>query len=202
MLLDGEVLNTSVPGQKIAGVDEVGRGPLAGPVIAGAVILDPERPISGVKDSKQLTAPARERLAALIQVQAIAWALGRAEAVEIDQLNIFQASLLAMERAIAALSVVPDLVLVDGRHCPLTVCPVRAIVKGDQRVMAIGAASIVAKVARDAEMIAFEESYPGYGFGTHKGYPTRAHLAALKALGPCSIHRRSFRPVRRFLEAE
>lgn len=202
MLLDGEVLSTSVSGQRIAGVDEVGRGPLAGPVIAGAVVLDLECPISGVKDSKQLTAPARERLAALIQAQAVAWALGRAEAAEIDRLNILQASLLAMERAIAALSVVPDLVLVDGKHCPPTACPVRAIVKGDQQIIAIGAASIVAKVARDAEMIAFEESYPGYGFGTHKGYPTRAHLAALKALGPCSIHRHSFRPVRRCLELE
>lgn len=186
----------------IAGVDEAGRGPLAGPVIAAAVILDPARPIAGVKDSKQLAAPARDRLAALIQGQTVAWALGRAEVEEIDRLNIFWASLLAMERAIAALAVVPSLVLVDGKHCPPAACPVRAVIKGDQKVVAIAAASIVAKVARDAEMAAFEKRYPGYGFEAHKGYPTRAHLAALEKWGPCSIHRRSFGPVRRCLEAE
>ncbi|ADE15879.1 Ribonuclease H [Nitrosococcus halophilus Nc 4] len=180
----------------IAGVDEVGRGPLAGPVVAAAVILDPGHPIAGVKDSKQLTPLARERLAALIQAQAVAWALGRAEVEEIEQLNIFWASLLAMERAVAALSEAPSLVLVDGKHCPPAACPVRAVVKGDQKVMAIAAASIVAKVARDAEMVALEKRYPGYGFGTHKGYPTRAHLAALEKLGPCPIHRRSFRAVK------
>ncbi|QBQ56548.1 ribonuclease HII [Nitrosococcus wardiae] len=180
----------------IAGVDEVGRGPLAGPVVAAAVILDPQYPIAGVKDSKQLTPLARERLAALIQAQAVAWALGRAEVEEIEQLNIFWASLLAMERAVAALSEAPSLVLVDGKHCPSAACPVRAVVKGDQKIVAIAAASIVAKVARDAEMIALEKRYPGYGFGTHKGYPTRAHLAALEKLGPCPIHRRSFRAVK------
>lgn len=188
------------PGQWIAGVDEVGRGPLAGPVVAGAVILDPVRPIAGIADSKQLTAAARERLAPLIQAQAVAWALGRAEVEEIDQLNIFHASLLAMQRAIAALSVAPSLVLVDGKHCPPSCYPIRAIVKGDQTVAAIAAASIVAKVARDAEMVKLDTHYPGYGFEAHKGYPTRRHLAALEALGSCPLHRRSFRPVGRCLE--
>jgi ribonuclease HII len=184
----------------IAGVDEVGRGPLAGPVVAGAVILDPDRPLVGLRDSKQLTAAARERLAVLIQEQSLTWALGRAEVAEIERLNIFQASLLAMERAVAALSMMPLLALVDGRHCPPASCPIRAVVKGDQTVAAIAAASIVAKVARDAEMRGFDEHYPGYGFGEHKGYPTRKHLAALEKLGLCPIHRRSFRPVARCLE--
>jgi ribonuclease HII len=192
----------AIPGQGIAGVDEVGRGPLAGPVIAGAVILNPERPIMGVKDSKQLTAPVRERLAIVIQEQAIAWALGRAEVAEIDELNIFQASLLAMQRAITALVVTPSLVLVDGKHCPSAPCPIRAIIRGDQKIIAIAAASIVAKVARDAEMIELDKCYSGYGFEAHKGYPTRMHIAALERLGPCPIHRRSFRPVRRCLEVE
>lgn len=187
-------------GQWVAGVDEVGRGPLAGPVVAGAVILNPKRPIAGIADSKQLTAATRERLALLIQAQAIAWALGRAEVEEIDQSNILQASLLAMQRAIAALSVAPSWVLVDGKHCPPVDCPIRAVVKGDQTITAIAAASIVAKVARDAEMARLDTHYPGYGFGIHKGYPTRRHLAALEKLGPCSLHRRSFRPVRRCLE--
>ncbi|BAW80109.1 ribonuclease H [Candidatus Nitrosoglobus terrae] len=185
--------------QWIAGVDEVGRGPLAGPVVAGAVILDPEKPILGVRDSKQLTASARERLAPMIQEQAIAWALGRAEVEEIDILNIFQASLLAMARAIAGLAIVPSLVLVDGKHCPPTPYPVRAIIKGDQKIIAISAAAIVAKVARDEEMIALDQHYPGYGFKAHKGYPTRAHLAALERLGPCPLHRRSFRPIKQYL---
>jgi ribonuclease HII len=192
----------TIPGQGIAGVDEVGRGPLAGPVIAGAVILNPERPIMGVKDSKQLTAPVRERLAAKIQERAIAWALGRAEVEEIDELNIFQASLLAMQRAITALSIVPSLVLVDGKHCPPAPCPIHAVVKGDQKIVAIAAASIVAKVARDAEMVELDKRYSGYGFEAHKGYPTRMHLAALEKLGPSPIHRRSFRPVRRCLQVE
>lgn len=187
------------PGQWVAGVDEVGRGPLAGPVMAGAVILDPERPIAGIADSKQLTATARERLAPLIQAQAIAWALGRAEVEEIDQFNVLQASLLAMQRAIAALSAAPSLVLVDGKHCPPSSYPIRAVVRGDQTITAIAAASIVAKVARDAEMTGLDKHYPGYGFGTHKGYPTRRHLAALEELGPCPLHRRSFRPVGRYL---
>lgn len=189
-------------GHWVAGVDEVGRGPLAGPVVAGAVILNPEYPITGVRDSKQLTAPVRERLAAIIQERAIAWALGRAEVEEIDKLNIFQASLLAMQRAIAALSIIPSLVLVDGKHCPRAPCPSRGIIKGDQKIVAIGAASIVAKVARDGEMVELDKRYPGYGFKRHKGYPTRAHLIALENLGPCPIHRRSFRPVRCSLEAK
>ena len=183
----------------IAGVDEVGRGPLAGPVVASAVILDPDRPLVGLRDSKQLTAAARERLAVLIQGQSLAWALGRAEVAEIERLNIFQASLLAMERAVAALAITPHLVLVDGKHCPPARCPIRAVVKGDQKVAAIAAASIVAKVTRDAEMRDFDQHYPGYGFGEHKGYPTQKHLAALEKLGLCPIHRRSFRPVACYL---
>ncbi len=200
MLAEGIESIDSASMQGIAGVDEVGRGPLAGPVVAGAVILNPERPIMGIADSKQLTAAARERLAPLIQAQAIAWALGRAEVEEIDRLNIFQASLLAMQRAIMALPVAPSLVLVDGKHCPSVSCPIRAVIKGDQTIAAIAAASIIAKVARDAEMVGLDKHYPGYSFGKHKGYPTRMHLTALEKLGPCPIHRRSFRPVERCLE--
>lgn len=201
MLVEGVEFVGSTSVQGMAGVDEVGRGPLAGAVMAGAVILGPEFSVGGLADSKQLTAVARERLAPLIQTHAIAWALGRAEVEEIDRLNIFQASLLAMQRAIMALPVAPSLVLVDGKHCPSIPYPIRSVVRGDQTIAAIAAASIVAKVARDAEMTRFDKHYPGYDFGRHKGYPTRMHLAALEKLGPCPIHRRSFRPVRRYLEA-
>lgn len=180
----------------VAGCDEAGRGPLAGPVIAAAVILNPDRPISGLADSKQLSAKRREILAAEIHAKALAWALGRAEAAEIDELNILQASLLAMQRAVAALPVAPARVLVDGQHCPALSCPVQAIVRGDATEPAISAASILAKVARDREMTELHLRYPDYGFDRHKGYPTAAHRAALQAHGPCPAHRRSFAPVR------
>lgn len=179
----------------IAGVDEVGRGPLAGPVVAAAVILDPAHPIAGLADSKTLSPIRREQLATEIRAKALAWALGRAEVAEIDRLNILQASLLAMQRAIAALSIVPDQALVDGNRCPPLACPCRAIVKGDATVPAISAASILAKVARDAEMGELHERYPRYGFAQHKGYPTAAHRDALRRFGPCPEHRRSFAPV-------
>ncbi len=185
----------------IAGVDEAGRGPLAGPVLAAAVILDPDHPIAGLADSKQLSPLRRERLAVEIRAKTLAWALGRAEVEEIDRLNILQASLLAMQRAIAALSIVPDQVLVDGNRCPALACPCRAIVKGDATVPVISAASILAKVARDAELRELHERYPGYGFIRHKGYPTTAHRAALRRLGPCPEHRRSFAPVAASLRA-
>jgi ribonuclease HII len=184
-----------------AGVDEVGRGPLAGPVVAAAVILDPARPIAGLKDSKQLSERKREALAAQIRSDALAWALGRAEVEEIDAINILQASLLAMQRAVAALSLAPELVLVDGNHCPRLACPAQAIVKGDSLVPAISAASILAKVSRDREMLDLDARYPGYGLAQHKGYPSKAHLAALQALGASPVHRRSYAPVRRLLDA-
>ncbi|MCO6413584.1 MAG: ribonuclease HII [Thiogranum sp.] len=183
-----------------AGVDEVGRGPLAGPVVAAAVILDPRRPVDGLKDSKALTAQRREALAVQIRASALAWALGRAEVEEIDAINILQASLLAMQRAVAGLSVLPQLALVDGNHCPRLDCPVQAVVRGDALVAAISAASILAKVARDREMVELDDRYPGYGMAQHKGYPSKLHLQALQALGVSPIHRRSYAPVRRVLE--
>lgn len=179
----------------IAGVDEAGRGPLAGPVLAAAVILDSSRPIDGLADSKTLSPARRERLAEEIRGKALAWALGRAEVEEIDRLNILHASLLAMQRAVSGLSRVPDQVLVDGNRCPPLACPCRAIVRGDATVPAIGAASILAKVERDAELRQLHERYPDYGFARHKGYPTAVHLDALRRLGPCPEHRRSYAPV-------
>ena len=184
----------------MAGVDEVGRGPLAGPVIAAAVILDPEQPIQGLMDSKKISERKRILLALEIQKKSIAWAVGRAEHDEIDSINILQASLLAMKRAIESLAIEPELVLVDGIHCPDISCNVDAIIKGDNKIPAISAASIIAKVARDNEMIALDSQYPGYGFSQHKGYPTRMHIAALKELGVSSIHRKSFAPVKKLLE--
>jgi len=186
---------------RLAGVDEVGRGPLAGPVVAAAVILDPQRPIEGLTDSKRLTARRREQLALQIHEQALACALGRAEVEEIDRLNILQASLLAMSRAVAALWIQPDHVQVDGNRSPRLHCSVEAIIKGDLHVPAISAASIVAKVARDREMIELDIRYPDYGFARHKGYPTRQHLEALHRHGVLAEHRRSFAPVRRALAA-
>lgn len=179
----------------IAGVDEAGRGPLAGPVVAAAVLLDPAHPIAGLADSKKLSAARRERLAVEIRAKSLAWALGRAEVAEIDRLNILQASLLAMQRAVAGLSVAPAQALVDGNRCPQLACPCRAIVRGDATVPAISAASILAKVARDAELRQLHQRYPDYGFDQHKGYPTAAHLDALCRLGPCPEHRRSYAPV-------
>ena len=182
----------------VAGVDEVGRGPLAGDVVAAAVILS-DSPPKGVKDSKALTAKRRECLADVIRREAVSWALGRASVAEIDELNILEASLLAMRRAVEGLSVTPTLVLVDGNRLPRWSLESRAIVKGDIHEPAIGAASILAKVQRDGEMQALHERYPEYGFDQHKGYPTKAHLAALERLGATPIHRRSFAPVKRLL---
>ena len=185
-------------GHLVAGVDEVGRGPLAGDVVAAAVILA-ESPLEGVTDSKMLTPERREALAERIRDEALSWALGRATVAEIDELNILQASLLAMRRAVEALPLQPSLVLVDGNRLPKWPYEARAIVKGDLSEPSIGAASILAKVQRDAEMLALHEHYPAYGFDRHKGYPTKAHLAALKTAGVSPVHRRSFGPVRRLL---
>ncbi len=187
---------------RVVGVDEVGRGPIAGPVVAAAVMLDPTRPVSGLADSKQLTARRREALAETLREQALAWALGRAEVEEIDRLNILQASLLAMRRAVAALGASPELALIDGNRCPKLPCAALALIGGDRRVAAISAASILAKVARDAEMVVLDGRYPGYGLAAHKGYPTAAHRDALRRLGPLPIHRRSFAPVRQALSEQ
>ncbi len=184
------------PSGRIAGIDEVGRGPLAGPVVTAAVVLDPARPIAGLADSKALKPARREALALLIEERALAFALGRAEVEEIDRLNILQATLLAMQRAVLALPFVPDHALVDGNRCPVLPCSAEAVVGGDGRVAVISAASILAKVARDREMVALDGQYPGYGLAGHKGYGTAAHLEALRRLGPSPIHRYSFAPVR------
>jgi ribonuclease HII len=183
----------------ICGVDEAGRGPLAGPVSAAAVILDPDRPIAGLADSKNLSERQRERLAVIIRERALSWAVAHADVVEIDRLNILQASLLAMQRAVLSLSVRPARVLVDGLYCPQTGIPSQAIVKGDSKIAAISAASILAKTARDALMIELHGQYPHYGFAGHKGYPTAAHLVALREYGVSVVHRKSFRPVRELL---
>jgi ribonuclease HII len=188
-----------VPVAHVAGVDEAGRGPLAGAVYAAAVILDPARPIEGLNDSKKLTARRREALFELIQVQARAWCIATASREEIDRLNILQASLLAMQRAVAGLGIVPARVLVDGNRAPSFPCPAQAIVGGDALEPAISAASILAKVARDRSMLELHACYPQYGFDKHKGYPTAEHLAALAEHGPCPEHRISFAPVRRLL---
>ena len=185
-------------GSIVAGVDEVGRGPLAGDVVAAAVILGDSSP-AGLTDSKALSPRQRERLAETIRSEAVSWSLGRATVAEIDELNILQASLLAMWRAVEGLSVQPSLVLVDGNHLPRWSYEARAIVKGDLIEPAISAASIVAKVTRDSEMVILDDKYHGYGFATHKGYPTKAHLAALTSLGVSPVHRRSFGPVKRLL---
>ena len=185
-------------GSIVAGVDEVGRGPLAGDVVAAAVILGDSSP-AGLTDSKALSPRQRERLAETIRSEAVSWSLGRATVAEIDELNILQASLLAMWRAVEGLSVQPSLVLVDGNHLPRWSYEARAIVKGDLIEPAISAASIVAKVTRDSEMVILDDQYPGYGFASHKGYPTKAHLAALASLGVSPVHRRSFGPVKRLL---
>ena len=184
----------------LAGVDEVGRGPLAGDVVAAAVILDPERPVEGLRDSKKLSEARREALAAAVREQALCWCVARASVAEIDQLNILQASLLAMHRAVDGLSTRPDHVLVDGNRLPRWDYQAQAVVKGDDRVAAIAAASILAKVQRDSELVAMEAQYPGYGFARHKGYPTPAHLEALRRLGVTPQHRRSFAPVKNLLD--
>ena len=182
--------------QWIAGVDEAGRGPWAGPVFAGAVILDPTRPIKGLKDSKLLSAKKREILAEIIMEQALSFAVASADLHEIEQLNILQASLLAMRRAVEALSIKPDLALIDGIHRPTLLCETKAIVGGDKWIESISAASILAKVNRDRLMIELDAKYPEYGFAQHKGYGTPQHAAALKKRGPCPIHRKTFKPVK------
>jgi ribonuclease HII len=183
----------------ICGVDEAGRGPLAGPVSAAAVILDAENPIEGLADSKKLSEKQRDRLAPIIRERALAWAVAYADVEEIDRLNILQATLLAMRRAVLALDVRPQQVLVDGLYCPQIDIPSQAIVKGDSKVAAISAASILAKTARDELMLQLHEQYPHYGFAGHKGYPTAAHLAALREYGVSEVHRKSFAPVRKLL---
>jgi ribonuclease HII len=184
----------------LCGVDEAGRGPLAGPVTAAAVMLDPARPIDGLRDSKKLSAAARERLADAIREHAVAWCVAEASVAEIDQLNILQATMLAMQRAVAGLQVPPDDVWVDGNRCPNWVWRSQAVVKGDDKVAAIAAASILAKTARDQFMCRLHDDYPAYGFARHMGYGTAAHLAALKAHGACPQHRRSFAPVKLVLD--
>lgn len=186
-------------GPDLAGVDEVGRGPLAGDVVAAAVILDPQRPVAGLRDSKKLSPRRRLELAGLIKERALAWSVARASVAEIDELNILQASLLAMHRAVQGLALQPGYVLVDGNRLPRWDYPSEPVVKGDDRVPAIAAASILAKVQRDSELIALEDEYPGYGFASHKGYPTAAHLQALQTLGVTPVHRRSFGPVKKIL---
>ncbi|QCI14271.1 ribonuclease HII [Pseudomonas putida] len=185
----------------VAGVDEVGRGPLCGAVVTAAVILDPARPILGLNDSKKLTEAKREALFDEICEKALSFCIARAEVEEIDRLNILQATMLAMQRAVEGLSVTPKLALIDGNRCPKLAVPAAPVVQGDAKVPAIAAASILAKVSRDREMSAFELIYPGYGIGGHKGYPTPVHLEALARLGPTPIHRRSFAPVRAAWEA-
>lgn len=185
----------AAPAGRVCGIDEAGRGPLAGPVVAAAVILDPAHPISGLDDSKKLSARRREALAQEIRDKALAWAIAEASVEEIDRLNILQASLLAMQRAAAGLSTPPLKALIDGNKCPKLDCPAEAIIGGDGKVAAIAAASILAKTARDAGMIALHAHYPMYGFDRHKGYPTPAHIAALRRHGLTPAHRRSFSPV-------
>ena len=186
----------SLPGSLLCGVDEAGRGPLCGPVVAAAVILDPARPIAGLADSKKLSEKRRNALAIEIREKALAWCIAEASVAEIDRLNILHATMLAMQRAVAGLSVVPARVQVDGNRCPRLDVPCEAVVKGDSLVAEISAASILAKTARDALLVELDRRYPQYGLAGHKGYPTAAHLAALKAHGACEIYRTSFAPVR------
>jgi ribonuclease HII len=186
----------------VCGVDEAGRGPLAGPVYAAAVILDPAAPIEGLRDSKQLSERRRDHLAEQIRERALAWQVGTASVEEIDALNIHHATLLAMKRAIDSLGMQPDEILVDGLHCPRVAFSIRAIVKGDSLVAAISAASILAKTMRDAEMRVLDRQFPQYGFAAHKGYPTKAHIDALRCHGVSTVHRRSYAPVASLLDAK
>jgi ribonuclease HII len=188
-----------IPPGLVCGIDEAGRGPLAGPVVAAAVILDPARPITGLNDSKKLGEKKRDALAVLIRERALAWAVAEATVEEIDRLNILQATLLAMQRAVAGLAVRPASALVDGNRCPQLAIPVDAIVKGDGKIASIAAASILAKTVRDAGMLVLHARYPQYGFASHMGYPTAAHCKALEAHGVSPVHRRSFGPVARQL---
>ncbi|MDG1945355.1 MAG: ribonuclease HII [Halioglobus sp.] len=190
-------VNYNGPG--LAGVDEVGRGPLAGKVVAAAVILDPQYPIEGLRDSKKLSPSRRDELAKIIRERALAWSIASASVAEIDEINILQASLLAMHRAVGALNPEPEYVLVDGNRLPQWDYASEPVIGGDDRVPAIAAASILAKVHRDNELVALDSVYPGYGFAAHKGYPTARHLKALQTLGVTPIHRRSFAPVKEIL---
>ena len=183
----------------IAGVDEAGRGPLVGSVVAAAVILDPQNPIDGLNDSKKLSEKKRNTLALEIRQKALAWSVVSVDEKEIDRINILQASLLAMKRAVESLDQLPDFVLVDGNKCPDLNIEVEAIVKGDSKVAAIAAASILAKVDRDQQMFDLHEQYPQYGFDKHKGYPTKVHMELLIQHGPCPLHRKSYAPVKKLL---
>lgn len=189
----------AAPARRVAGVDEAGRGPLAGPVFAAAVILDPARPILGLRDSKVLSPVRREQLAAEIRERALAWSVASASVEEIDAINILQATLLAMRRAVERLAVAPDLARIDGNRAPILRCAVETLVKGDALDPAISAASILAKTDRDGAMERLHSDYPHYGFDQHKGYPSPLHLELLRAHGPCPAHRRSFAPVRQAL---
>ncbi|CAM2754943.1 ribonuclease HII [Vibrio mytili] len=188
--------------QRIAGVDEVGRGPLVGDVVTAAVILDPNNPIEGLNDSKKLSEKKRMALLPEIKKKALAWAVGRCSPQEIDELNILQATMVAMQRAVAGLNVAPDLVLIDGNRCPVLEMDAQAVVKGDLRVAEISAASIIAKVVRDQEMEELDKQYPQFGFAKHKGYPTKAHFEAIEQHGVISEHRKSFKPVKKALGIE
>ncbi|EIL2906754.1 ribonuclease HII [Vibrio alginolyticus] len=188
--------------QLVAGVDEVGRGPLVGDVVTAAVILDPNNPIEGLNDSKKLTEKKRMALLPEIKEKALAWAVGRCSPEEIDQLNILQATMVAMQRAVAGLQVQPDLVLIDGNRCPELPMDAQAVVKGDLRVAEISAASIIAKVVRDQEMEELDKLHPQFGFAKHKGYPTKVHFEAIEQHGVISEHRKSFKPVKKALGIE
>ena len=185
--------------ERVAGVDEAGRGPLAGPVVVAAVILDPSRPIGGLADSKKLSERQRNELFPLIREYALSWSVVSIDVQEIDRLNILQATLLGMQRSVLELDPAPSLALIDGNRAPDLPCPARTIVQGDRLEPAISAASILAKVTRDRVMLAMHERFPEYGFAQHKGYPTALHLERLADLGPCAIHRRSFAPVHKIL---
>lgn len=199
MSYDTDIFTCSYQGHLLAGVDEVGRGPLVGPVVAAAVILDPNKPIQGLADSKKLSEKKREALYDEILENALAWSISRASVEEIDQINILHASMLAMKRSIETLPVQPEYVLIDGNRCPEISIPSEAVVKGDSRVECIAAASIIAKVSRDREMIELDKEFPGYGFAKHKGYPTKAHFEALQRLGVNHLYRTSFKPVKTLL---
>lgn len=185
----------------ICGADEAGRGPLAGPVFAAAVILDPKHPIEGLRDSKKLSEHKREVLAEEIKQHALAWAIAQCSVEEIDTINILQASMLAMKRAIESLKVVPELALIDGNRCPKLAIAAEAIIKGDDKVPAISAASILAKTARDADLLELHKQYPQYAFDQHKGYPTALHLARLREFGVSPVHRKSYGPVKALLNS-
>jgi len=198
--MSSELFECHYKGVMLAGVDEVGRGPLAGPVVAAAVILDPEQPILGLADSKKISEKRREALFDEIKSKAIAYSVARASVEEIDQINILHASMLAMKRAVELLDPVAEYVLIDGNRVPDIAIASEAVVKGDSRVACISAASILAKVTRDREMVLLDEQYPGYGLAQHKGYPTKFHLAALQELGVNKLYRRSFKPVAMLLK--